>query len=457
MKAKHVHLCQTFVVLLFSFLCMCMSSVVTGRTGLSVLVLFESLAILTSSILAGDESSLLHVVFIEMLTLLATLLAILVRRFCSLNLCFDPCCVTCIEGRVVYDSSFTERGSHLMKISLCKCTAVTGDWGSAAGVVSALGDTQAIVSYGIRVRLEGGFHDGLFIYDRIQVLSRSWLNDLREYLIAWLQLRILGTDADSGSMLSCVLLLGRADNCTMAIRDRAVSCGCAHVLALSGMHLGILAGLCRRLFGGKRLSTVVSYAVIAAFVFVAGPRPSLVRSALAFSLAFLPSRERIMAVFIIQMILFPSTMVELGCCYGYMAVFGIVFISPYLEAAMFQFAGRLSTLVCASLSVLVLCIPVQMASTGHWSPGVLVASPVAGTLAALSMVMGLLLLAFGRRAFLLRLNSHVYKAMDGLFSAFQELPQAGWVGYGVLLLCMAMVFLSTFLLRVILRRKVDSK
>ncbi|MBR2281687.1 MAG: ComEC/Rec2 family competence protein, partial [Spirochaetales bacterium] len=278
-----------------------------------------------------------------MLCILAGLLAVMIRRRYSLNLCFETQAIACLEGRVVYDSSFTEKGAHLMKISLSGCTAVTGDCGSAKGIVSALGDLQAIVSYGVRVRLHGRFSDGLFIYDGMQVLSRGWVNDLRERLILWLQVRILGSDADSGAVLSCALLLGRADNCTLSIRDRAVSCGCAHVLALSGMHLGILANICRKLFGGRRLSSLISYVVIAAFVFVAGPRPSLVRSALAFLLGFLPPRERLAAVFLAQMVLFPATMVELGCCYGYMAVFGIVLMSPYLEAAMFQFIGRLST------------------------------------------------------------------------------------------------------------------
>ena len=456
MRTKHVSFHTTFLLTLYAFLCMYMASVVTGPLhfySLPCLVLIAGSYLLW----AGDESFVLHCSAAMMLCLLATLLAVMIRRRYSLNLCFEESAIASLEGRVVYDSSFTERGSHLMKISLYGCTAVTGDSGSAKGIVSVLGDTQAIISYGVKVHLEGRFSDGLFIYDSIQVLSRGWLNDLREYIISWLQIRLLGSNADNGSMLSCVLLLGRADNCTMAIKDRAVSCGCAHVLALSGMHLGILANLCKRFFGGRRLSSVVSYVVIAAFVFVAGPRPSLVRSALAFILAFLPSRARIIAVFLVQMVFFPATMVELGCCYGYVAVFGIVLLSPFLEAAMFQFAGRLSTFICASLSVLVLCIPVQMASTGHWSPGVIVVSPLASLLAALSMVMGLLLLAFGRRAFLLALNNHVFNAMDRVFSAFEDLPQAGWVGYGVLLLCVALVFMSAFLLRVMARRKVDGR
>ncbi len=456
MRTNHVSIASTFLLTLYAFLCMNMASIVTGPTYLSGLP-FIVLCTCGHIVRAGDESFVIHCSVAMMLCLLAILLAVMIRRRYSLNLCFDEASIATLEGRVVYDSSFTEMGNHLMKLSLHSCTAVTGDRGSANGIVTVLGRTQAIISYGVKVRLQGSFSDGLFIYDSIQVLSRNHLNDLREYLISWLQLRILGTEADSGSMLSCVLLLGRADNCTLAIRDRAISCGCAHVLALSGMHLGILANMCKRFFGGRRLSSIVSYVVIAAFVFVAGPRPSLVRSALAFSLAFLPSRERMMVVFLLQMLFFPSTMVELGCCYGYMAVFGIVLISPYLEAAMFQFAGRLSTLVCASLSVLVLCIPVQMASTGHWSPSVLIVSPIAGLLAALSMVLGLLLLAFGRKAFLLTFNSHVFNAMDRLFSAFEDLPQAGWLGYGVLLLCISLVFLSAFLLRVMVRRKVDGR
>ncbi len=452
MKAKDMQVFVVWCSLLSVSLCMYMSSVVTGL-GMVSYLLPLILWLLGFSFQAGDEHFYPHTSILVSMMLLSILLAVLIRRRYTLDLCFEPSVVTCVEGRVVYDSSFTENGNHLMKISLFGCRAVTGDSGSAKGVVTVLGDTQAIISYGVRVRLQGRFSEGLFIYEEIQVLSRGFLNDVREYLMTHLQTRLLGQGGDQASLLSSLLLLGRAESSTMAIKDRAVSCGCAHVLALSGMHLGILAAMCRRLFGGRRLSKVISCLVVIAFVFVAGPRPSLLRAALAFFLSFLPSRMRILCVFLLQMILFPVTMVELGCCYGYAAVFAIVFISPYLEAAMYQLGGRLAFLVCASTSVLVFCIPVQMASNGCWSPSVILVSPLAGFLAAFSMVMGILLLIFGRVDFLLQVNGFVYNAMDGLFGLFEFLPKAGWVGYGILLASLSLVLLSVLLLRRAMRRR----
>ncbi len=431
---------------------MSMSSVAAGLgMGLSITILSFFLVI----VLTGDESFFLHSYTLVLICILALLLSVLVRRFYSLNLCFDSSVVTSLEGRVVYDSSFTAKGGHLMRISLSSCTAVTGDRGMASGVVPALGDVRSIISSGVKVRLEGRFSEGLFIYDRIQVLSRSRINDIREYLVVWLQNRVLGVEADEPSILSCLLLMGRADNCSLQIRDKAISCGCAHVLALSGMHLGILAGLCRRLFGGGRVAKAVSYAVIAAFLFIAGPRPSLVRAALVFFLAFIPSRERIFVVFLVQMILFPATMVEIGCCYGYAAVFAIIFISPYLDSCLYQFLGRVSRLLSASVSVLVLCIPVQMASEGQWRPSVIIASPAAGALAAISMLMGLLLIAFGRVSLILGLNRIAFTAMDRLFDSLSAFPESGWLGYAVLLVSISSVFALLLLVRRLMSRKAD--
>jgi hypothetical protein len=133
-------------------------------------------------------------------------------------------------------------------------------------------------------------------------------------------------------------------------------------------------------------------------------------------------------------------MPEPGCAYGYLAVFAIIHLSPWINGVMHQYIGKLSALVSASLSVLVLSVPLQMILNGFWCPAVIIASPAAGLLAAFSMVIGLLLLALGQLPALLWANRIVYTAMDRLFDLMLGLPHAGWWGYGILLGVLGLLF-----------------
>ncbi|MBO6048668.1 MAG: hypothetical protein J6P33_02665, partial [Spirochaetales bacterium] len=134
----------------------------------------------------------------------------------------------------------------------------------------------------------------------------------------------------------------------------------------------------------------------------------------------------------------------------------IVCLSPYIKGALFQFTGRLSGFLCASISVLILSAPIQMFLTGRWYPGAIIAAPVAGFLAACSMIMGMLLLAFGRIGLLVRLNAHVYSALESVFTFFGTFPSSGWIGYLVLLVLTTLPFLALRLERRLLFKRCKS-
>jgi hypothetical protein len=91
--------------------------------------------------------------------------------------------------------------------------------------------------------------------------------------------------------------------------------------------------------------------------------------------------------------------------------------------------------------------------TGKWYPAAIIASPIAGFLAAISMVLGMLLLTFGRLDILVRLNVHVYSALESIFTFFATLPSSGWWGYLTLLSLVALPFVVLWIVhRCILKR-----
>lgn len=89
------------------------------------------------------------------------------------------------------------------------------------------------------------------------------------------------------SWLTRALLLGRMEEAPPYARELFRASGTAHILALSGMHLGILIGLAMLLAGpliGRQRALLLSLVLVAAYLAVVGFRASLARAAVMFAL-----------------------------------------------------------------------------------------------------------------------------------------------------------------------------
>lgn len=370
--------------------------------------------------------------------------------------------ITALEGRMIYDSSFSCSSKTLVRISLQKCRDNCGNWTTAKGLITAVGEQKAVVTTGLKVRLEGEFSEELFICESLQVIERSKINDFREFLIEIIERRLYGdkdvleSGPEPSALLSSLLLLGRAEDYNFPLRGAALNCGCAHVLALSGMHLSILASICTSLFGKRKKAKVLSFIVIGTFVFISGPRPSLVRAAIMFFLGTgFNSKQRIVMAFFIQSIILPFSMLDIGCCYGYVSVFAIIFLWPVLKAPFEMiWSKKLLNTILLSVSVLLLCAPVQLIQEGQWCPVSILVSPLASLLVSVSMGIGLLILSIGRIEFLIRINSCVYNALSFVFEFFGTFPKAGWSGYLIMVFIVFIVEVVCLLYRKSYKKKI---
>ena len=385
--------------------------------------------------------------------------------------------VCILEGTLMQDSSFSTSGNYMIKLKVNACSSIYSYRATAKGLATAVGKpppSKSIVSYGVKVRLTGRFSNKLFIFEELQVLKRNRINDIRESLIEALERRLFGSKAlfdteatpHDSDLLSAMLLLGRSEDYGFPLKELAQKCGCSHVLALSGMHLGILAGICK-LFEGigknriKLAAKFMSILLVGAFVFIAGPRPSLIRASLMFylgifgdALGMKSAKRRLCAAFLIQAMLFPFSMVDLGNCYGYAAVIAIVFLQELSYSPIAVFAGkRTLSPFWLSIMVLLFCVPIQIATTGSWNPISILISPFAGFLAAASMATGLAILAFGRLPALLWASVTIYNLFHSLFSIFANLPQAGWSTYFIMAGTVVMLETTAFVTAKLVKRK----
>jgi competence protein ComEC len=179
-----------------------------------------------------------------------------------------------------------------------------------------------------------------------------------------------GAAADSGIAanaeagwggLALALLLGIRDNLDSALSGLYRDAGCSYVLALSGMHLAVLASIIAFLLKrplGVKGAAVAGACVIVLYCLLVGPLPSLNRAALMYLLGALAvlgalSRDGLSILclsFVIQIVISPRAGSSLSFILSYLALAGILTIGESLAALG---RGKVPAIVlqplCASL------------------------------------------------------------------------------------------------------------
>ena len=151
-----------------------------------------------------------------------------------------------------------------------------------------------------------------------------------------------GTDTDAYAVVAA-MALGDKSALTQELKDVYSVTGASHVLALSGLHLGIIYTLLS-LFVFRRRWQVLSQMVIIlsvwAFVFLVGMSTSVVRSAVMLSIYALLSlghRDRMSVntlafTAIVMLMVSPMSLFDVGFQMSYMAVLSILLFVPLLES-----------------------------------------------------------------------------------------------------------------------------
>lgn len=160
--------------------------------------------------------------------------------------------------------------------------------------------------------------------------------------------RRLGFEGDGLSLLSA-LTVGEKRDFPQELKENYTAAGASHILALSGLHLGIIYMLLSFLFpyrGRNRLVVVLRETVVVialwAFAYVAGLPASVVRAALLFSLMSLgrclrqePSSVSSLAFAAIAMLLFsPHLLFDVSFQLSFSAVFAILLLTPPLQEVL---------------------------------------------------------------------------------------------------------------------------
>ena len=158
------------------------------------------------------------------------------------------------------------------------------------------------------------------------------------------RLRGLHADDDAYAVLAA-MTLGDKSALSPQLRNTYSVSGASHVLALSGLHLGIVYGVLTMLMLRRRrfwLAQVLTVLCLWAFAFLTGLSPSITRSALMLTVYAIfsvrsrgwPSVNVLCFAAIIMLLVHPSTLFEVSFQMSFASVFSILMFMPFFDGAM---------------------------------------------------------------------------------------------------------------------------
>lgn len=174
--------------------------------------------------------------------------------------------------------------------------------------------------------------------ERLRVRALRW----RHQLLG--RYKVLTADAgEQAYALLAAMTLGDKSALTRELRDVYSMTGASHVLALSGLHMGILFSLLSMLtfFGrGSLLVRALTVCMFWAFALLTGLSTSVVRSALMMSLVAVFSlrggRVSLMNVLclaaIVILLVSPNALFDVGFQLSFLSVFAIIMLMPLFDS-----------------------------------------------------------------------------------------------------------------------------
>jgi ComEC/Rec2-related protein len=204
---------------------------------------------------------------------------------------------------------------------------------------------------------------------------------------------------EAGSLLEA-LFLGVRDELDSSLVSSFRDAGCAHILALSGQHVGVLAALAALVLGpliGKCRARPAACILAAFYLVLVGPSPSVTRAIFMFwAAAALAAMDRpqkpetiLSLVFVCAALIDPASVRSLSFQLSYLAVAGIAFFAPGIDFFIRRWVPpALSGVLAIGLASLAATAPLSILVFGRlnlFSPFV---SAIAGLLVGALMWLG---------------------------------------------------------------------
>ena len=310
--------------------------------------------------------------------------------------------VTALEGTLAADARRTARGSYIYQLKLEKVHMQNIEQTMRRTVTVFANGGKGFWGDSVRfdnVRL-GKDGQSFSAKKMVSFGSRNWFYALRRSTVLAFTDKIQLVYGQK-SFLAEALLTGSRDNLDPGLKDQFRRAGVSHVLALSGMHLGIIAlfvfFIVRR-FTGPRLSIIAVNVVNVLYLLMAGISPSLLRAVIMFFLVSLGklmgAKVNLMRVlvfaFSLTLMMFPEYFFSLSFQLSFLALAGILlFTTPIADSLERVMPVFLATGMACSLAAVIMTAPVTFYNFGVVYPAGILSSMVISPVVTLYMCLGL--------------------------------------------------------------------
>ena len=369
--------------------------------------------------------------------------------FSSPDIGIDEPLVASIRGTVIQDSQQKTGRRTGVRIMLSSAADEDGNLFSAEGSIYVIAPASDL-AFGDSAVLFGTLDGDVFYAHSISRGERGLIGKMRSHVIEWIKDR-LSPFSDAGEFAS-LLLLGTGRDGAFPLMDNARKAGLSHVIALSGMHLSILAMMIswplERIFG-QRGGKAAVFVVLFLFTFLAGFRPSLLRALLfrfLLSLGFSIEQSFTLSLAAL-LILAPWSAVDLGAAYSFLSLGGIFLMSRTLNRAVCSLLPLPVSLygsIAASTAALLFSIPLTISVFGEYQLGAIITSYPFGLLIILYMWTAIITIALPPAAIVLQF---LYTASEKLFLIASSLPVSDGLLPYVLLAASSLLLYAKSVLR----------
>jgi competence protein ComEC len=205
-------------------------------------------------------------------------------------------------------------------------------------------------------------------------LAQKFANNCKERLLKSITNSICAN-------LMIALILGDKSNLDKSIKRDFINTGTAHILAVSGLHLGMIYGLLTfgmnliksRMKSGRRniIEILVSLLLIWFFAFITGLSSSVIRAAIMISMfeagtLCKRNNDAINSLFgcgFIMLCFNPCTLFDIGFQLSFTAVLSILLFNPYIRRIYnpeIMILCKLRDIISVTFSVQILVTPISM-------------------------------------------------------------------------------------------------
>jgi competence protein ComEC len=377
--------------------------------------------------------------------------------------------ITAFEGITLADSRKISGGSSLHTIAL-KVVISTDARADARGRAAVFDESGSVYALGERLLIWGGLRRNR------ETPAEQFVSSTREIVIqgnpsAVLRFRAaarrkldlhverLGYPASS---LFRALFLGMREDMPPEVSSGFEKTGTLHILALSGLHVGIvslLIFLLLRPIASPWIKWAAVLILLGFYLFLAGPKPSLLRASLfllLYGISRLLDRDwhplNILGLTLLLCLLIdPGSAFQLSFQLSFLAMFGILTVGKAAAFLLEPYVPRFINIpLCYSFGAQIAVLPISVVTFGVFYPAGIVVTPLLLPLVTVFLWLGIVCLpilaidAFPLHRMISGIMDILYQGIRHVLGFFSQAPGIGGkhvlTAYSVLL-CLVAVFM----------------